>query len=924
MKLVYASLGALPFTAATLSSTYDTIRVTAPLELAGTDVKTSYDDIDQADQQLANAAETQLDAISTADLIICDQTTAISRPGLTNGNVNQVISNLNFDYAMGMILEADYDRAVAGLLACLTNNQGAVSNADRDTLNSMKGQISSYANRPGLDWTQLATETNPTTTGTFTQLDSNDFTPAMQKSYYNNMKIWTASHMSTRYPITGVSQAITFNDDLGNGLTWASFTTGSNFDGTTDNAAFELYVNEQLRLKAIGATSAFDAIRTNRQAIADAWLVGQATAITEFVNMIESRYTDFNTLNGYITANMDAYNAKSQFSPLFETITGDQSSLWSSEGDAKTAFDSIQSALETSSFVTADNWFIGMDGTTSCTDAIKGVTKYTDTYGGSARMTLSQKLHNLYLLHAFRYIDNSHMDNELDGFDACIDASGLTNTEKTDYKAGLRAADNALTQLTTAMIDIDFEKLTDLTNDQALNSLTLSTSQVSLTSEEDNSWFIADLIRVSGLASVYADFPTPGTFASGSIPSALNSFNTQAALDNEGTKQLRMYAIDGVDADEDTNDWVANFYDNRATLATVYGHTGADATQFTDAYVALKTNLDAIKARYLASKTAYEIITNPVTTAALSSTVLSVYNANTAKFTDNTAAQASYTSVNAAIVAMQPAVDYMSGLAGTDQTSCQNALRVRMGMDFTHSYSMSPDAHFMYAFRYIRAEDLDLIIQAQTDCINAVNPSNAATLVTALSSGKSAIVTYSGKIDMDWTLYTSAVNVPSTQSVSFTTDEAKSVYKGLRMGYAGLAATTAYNDLTTAQQTTLTTQLALAESLTAINALNTNDPTFGTITDWSNYGARELREYSVDKTSDYESNFVNQRDAISDALSLTGTDKTAYSASYSSTKTLTDTWKAKAASMEANYNGSGSLTFGLALLMGVVAKYVLE
>ena len=917
MKLVYASLTAAPFLAQTVlgatSTTYNTIKATAPTTITGTDIKTSADSVASADSQLAAGIITTLNGISQNDLNTCDSTNNINRPGLTQGAIDTLISDLNFDYAMGLVLQSEYDTVVANLKTCATTN--SATTADADTLDNMRGQISSYANKPGFNFAQLATDvTNPASLGA-AQLSATEFTPAMQKSYYKNMQVWAASLMSSRYPSSTVTGVFAFG-----GTTWANIDTVT----TTfaDLAAFEAYLVKQLKLKALGQTSTFDSVHTNRVALADDWFTDGAVTQAqkdEFTNLIANRKTAFDTLSGTLTTAETAYNDKSQFSALYETILTDNASLYSTDpSDAKTSFDSIATALTNSNFVNADTWLIGMDADSTCLNAMNAKLKYTESFGGSAEMTMSQKLHNLYMLHAFRYIDATQLDAELDAFDDCIDASSLTATEKTNYKAGLRSADSGLTLLSTAKIDIDFERQTDYTNDAD------SDTKVSLSAAQDNEWFIADLLRITDKVQTFADLFDGGasTISFTTPPTNLNTFNTQTKLQEEMIKQAREYAIDGVS--DVTSTWEAQIYDQRSALADSFGLTGTPKTTFESAMVTMKTNLDNLKAQYLTSKNAYDVVTTSYTPMAMSTTINSVYTANSAKFTDDTNAVASYTSITAAITAAAPAIDYISSLAGTDLTTCTTALHTAYGLDVAHTYSAMADEFFMYAFRYIRADEIDLGIAANTACINAVAPSNAATLITGMTTGKNAIVQYSGKIEFDWTIYTNAVNVPSTYDVVLTTAEKMKLYHALDISYSDAAALTAANDLSTATQTQLSTQLALAASLTNINALFTSDSTYNTITDWSNFGNQERREYAVGQSNDWESQFVNAKSDIADALALTGTDKTTYEASFTQTKSLIDAWKARVDLMEANYNSGERLGFGLVIAVAAFMKMVFE
>ena len=921
MKLpIYASLGTA---VSALSSTYTTVSNTAPTNIDNTDIKTSSDSVATANGRVDANVLTLLDGLTTATLQSCDLTDNINRPGLAQNGISNLVEDLNFDYAMGLILEADYDRAVAGLKACATANAGVQSEVD--TLDLMKADIVSYANKPGFNFAQIATDlTNPSSLGA-AQLSATEFTPAMQKSYYKNMQVWSASLMSVRYPISGVTGVFAFA-----GTTWANIDTVT----TTfaDLAAFESYLNKQLRLKALGMTNTFDQVHTDRVALAGEWFVDAAVTQAqkdEFTNMIDNRKTAFDTLSGYFNTAESAYNDKSQFSALYETILTDNSSKFSS-GDAKTSYDSVSSALSATAFQDVDTWLIGMDGSTSCKTEMNDVVKYSENFG--VEMTLSQKLHNLYMLHAFRYIDNTQMDLELDAFDACIDdnTNSLTATERTDYKAALRTAETALSQLTTAKIDIDFSLQTAYTNDDTSTSDTQQ--KITLSATEDNSWYVADLVKVADLASVYAAFPTAGTFDSASLPSALSNFNTQTLLENEMAKQLRDYAVASVLNATDST-WVAQIYDNRATLATVFGHTGATATTFSNSLSSLKTNIDSLKSTYDTSKAAYEIVVANITPMSLSSDFISVHAANSAKFTGTddaqVAAAASYASVVVAIAAAAPTVDHVSAYSTADMTTCQDRVNLRFGIDFTVTYYGLADYLYLYAFKYIREEDLDLAISAYSDCLNNVasSSSSASTLITNLSTAKAAIVQYTqGKIDLDWTIYTNSVNPtsPSGARVTFTTDEAKSVYKGLRMSFAAVAALTAYNDLSTTTQTNIATNSALAQTLTDINALNTNDPNFSTFADYGYYLTREQREYATDKSNDYESHFFNQASEIADALALTGSDKTSYVAMAAQSKTLIDTWVETTRSMESNYGSGSQVGFGLAVVLALVSKMLLE
>merc|ERR1719220_804707 len=105
------------------------------------------------------------------------------------------------------------------------------------------------------------------------------------------------------------------------------------------------------------------------------------------------------------------------------------------------------------------------------------------------------------------------------------------------------------------------------------------------------------------------------------------------------------------------------------------------------------------------------------------------------------------------------------------------------------------------------------MITANTNCINQINPSNAATLIAAMTTAKNRITQYSGKIDLDWTLRTTSVNTPSTVAVSLDTTETQSLYTSQRIGYASLAAATAAADIPTSTQTAISTAAALTTTL---------------------------------------------------------------------------------------------------------------
>jgi len=259
-------------------------------------------------------------------------------------------------------------------------------------------------------------------------------------------------------------------------------------------------------------------------------------------------------------------------------------------------------------------------------------------------------------------------------------------------------------------------------------------------------------------------------------------------------------------------------------------------------------------------------------------------------------------------------------LTGTDLDNCRTAMYAVFGFDIDVDGNTMPDMLYLYAFKYVTEAKLNELVTAYTACINVRNPSNAAALTTAMATAKAAIVQYPGQIDLDWTYVNTQANLPAASAVSLSTDELKSVYTSLKIYYTGLASLTAYNDLTTAQQTTLATQSALADTLTNINALNTNDPTFNSMTDYAYYATIEIKEYALGKTSDYVSNFVNQASAIADAYALTGTDKTAFESMTSSTKTLLDTAIADVDTQEAGYNAGEKL--GFSLLVVLLAKYL--
>lgn len=903
MKLVYASLPLLQGASAAISTAYSTVAGTAPTNIANTDIKVSVESVTTADSA-ANAAVSALGGLTDGTLSACDTANAVGRPSFTQATMAAFISDLHMDYALGMIRVEDFDRTVTALKACATTNSIDVS-----TLDNGKAAVSVYSiAKPGMDWSELATITNPSDG---TELLIAEFSTAQRKSYFNNMKVWTAKYVQGRNPTVGAT-----------GFAMAGTTFATSIDGTatvTDLTEFDTFVNKQLRLKALGdADENWSAVVTNKAALAADWFTGSSDAAA-FIAIIDNLESMFNTWIGYQTSAETAYDTRSQFSPMYETLLNDQSTLFSS-GNAQTTYESIATAMSGSSFMAADNWLLGMDGDTSCTNAMNLITKYTDVFG-SAKHTLSQKLHNLVMLYAFRYLDSAHMDHELSAYDACFDASVSDVTTRNNYKAGIDAAKAGVTRLDTAMIDVDYGLETTLVN----TGLT-STTKIVLSAAQDNEWFISSLIDVADKAMTYVTLDTAGTFDATDLDTTpLSAITTKTELLNTLTQQFRQYAIS--DVSDVTNTWVAQVYDSRTEIGTSVGLTSTGLTSFTTDMVNLKSQIDTIKARYLQSKTAYDIVTSSITPAAIGTVVASVHTANAAKFTDDTAATASYTSVGVAVTSIAPAVDYISQVmadGGTSMTTCQDRIRLTIGLDATHTYNHAADALYMYAFRYIRSTDLDLWISANTACINALNPSNAATLITAMSTAKANIVQYSGKIGLDWTLFTNSINTPSTIAVSLTTAETQSVYTGIRMGYASLAALTAYNDIPSSTQTVISTQMALAESLTAINALNTNDPTFAAIANYGYYTTIELREYAINKASDFESNFVNQAGAIADAYALTLTDKSAFETSIASTKTLTDTWKATSQSMEDNYNSGARFGFSLGLLLAFVAKYLLD
>lgn len=908
----YFALSAPLFAAtqAAVSTLTTNVLDTAPWDITDTKIKEAIDSVTLADTAAADAfsAISGLTDAQLKDCIINTDNPIFWLGTISNTNVESGISDLFFQYAAGYWNESFFDTQLANLKACMVANSLAEATANKLTVDA-KNAIVQYGARPSFDWAGAAAVYNEA--GSPTELTTAQFSTTQQQYFFRYVWIGIANMVNQKYPISADSVPTELNFA---GNTWATIDT----DTTTfeNNADFEKYLTIQMKLKALGeSTEKFTAVVENLDTLASEWF-SDATAMQEFKDVVTNKNSQFTDWKTKTDAQYDFYHSRNEYSPYYQTAIANKSF----SGDALTAYESINSALNNNKLThPAHGYFLSAFKDATCKNAVANEVKYTEGYS-TATITLNQKMQDLYFLYAMRYIDSTHFDKEITSLKDCLDASTLSSTEISDMKSSLDTAKNAITQFTTGMIDVDFSLLTGSTNTE-----TPAERELTISSTLGRSWYTAELIKIADDAATYVSFPTvdANNFDADSLPSALSAFDTESKLTSEHTKQLRAYALQGSDADF-TSTWEANFYDNRAAIAASYGLTGSDADSFTADMVNLKSNLDAIKTLFTNSNTAYQVVetTNEVVTAGLSSDYQQVHTNNAAKFVESTDANAaaSYASVLVAITAATDAIDYVNNLTGTDLDNCRAAMYTVFGFDIDVNGNTMPDMLYLYAFKYVTETKLNELVTAYTSCINVKNPSNAAALTTAMATAKTAIVQYPGQIDIDWTYVNTQANLPTTTAVSLTSDELKSVYTSFKIYYTGLASLTAYNDLTTAQQTVIVTQSDLAETLTNINALNTNDPTFNSITDYSNYASIEIKEYALGKTSDYVSNFVNQASAIADAYGLTGTDKTAFESMSSSTKTLLDTAVADIDTQEAGYNAGEKL--GSSLLVVLLAKYL--
>jgi hypothetical protein len=300
--------------------------------------------------------------------------------------------------------------------------------------------------------------------------------------------------------------------------------------------------------------------------------------------------------------------------------------------------------------------------------------------------------------------------------------------------------------------------------------------------------------------------------------------------------------------------------------------------------------------------------------------------ANSGKFVVGT--QATATSLTDASTSTGNDLVNVAAHLSSITTACQDAYHAANSFHGDLSVTRLNDVNFYYAYRYIEKEEYDLHIASVKACLNADNPSTLTQLRADLDTARAAIVPYSGKLDLDWTMMMDDLNT-GTSAITLTAAQKANFFNSYLLAFSGGCYEEFFlnNHGTNTAYTLSSVMVAAATDATVLTAINALDTTwsFANWEAWLVYMLQERKKTLLGITPNEWSKIDGNNRAINEAYGFT-TATTPTLAQWETAQTSYTTCETRAKNQRdenlENYNGATLNTVGMLGLIMVVLLHL--